>query len=154
MKKLLLLFLLAPIFLSCSDDEVGVDSSMWFLARKAISGENTITGTFCVFKAGDYDPASFKYSFNPQTAWESAEIKTINGETVKSSYINIVLKGDSHGIYKCNTGEYFVVCVIASNNHQGDIWKAKKIIVEKNKATIVEPIFKDTYTLGYIEWEE
>ncbi len=154
MKKILFIIVTVILFVGCSGgEELVVDTQMFFLARSNYSGNNTLTATFCVFKNGDYDPMTFKYSFDIPSAWESAEIKTKSGETVKASYIDIVLDHEGYGSYKCSPGDYYVVAMINSNN-KGIIWKSKKISVTKNKATTIEPIFKNTYASGYFEWDE
>lgn len=151
---LAMLFTLS-LFTCCSkDDEFKPETSMWYVARNTQSGNNKITGTFCFFKDGDYIPASFEYKDNATSVWENATIKTKNGETVKSFFIDIVMKNDpGYGTYECDPGIYYMV-VLVSNNNVEKIWKAHKVHVEKNNIAIIDAIFKDMYTSGYVEWDE
>lgn len=158
MKQILFLLTLlsTTLFTSCSDDdETKVETSVWYYARTQHSGDNKITATFYFFKDGDYNPQTFKEGgFDINSPWTSGEIKTKSGEVVKSFFIGGELKSHKGmGYYNCNPGNYYIVAVISSER-EGIIWKAKKISVKANKITMVTPIFKDTYTSGYIEWDE
>lgn len=156
MKKILFLIVIILGFVSCSSNDDIIDTEMWYIARNTYSGDNKITGTFCFFKDGDYDPTTFEYKINssPSNVWEDASIKTKNGENVKSFFIDIVLKDEKgYGTYKCKPGTYYVVVLVKSKS-SNDIWKASKVNVEKNKVTIFDAVFKDMYTSGYIDWEE
>lgn len=154
MKKILFLIVILLGFVSCSSNDDIIDTEIWYIARNTNSGDNKITGTFCFFKDGDYDPTTFEYKINSSTsnAWEDASIKTKNGDVVKSFFIDIVLKGKiGYGTYKCEPGTYYVVALVKSKSSK-DLWKAIKVNVEKNKVTMFEAVFKDMYESGYVEW--
>lgn len=152
---IILAMLFALSFSSCSkDDEFKPETSIWYIAKNTQNGNNIITGTFCFFKNGDYDPASFKYKGDVSSGWDGASIKTQNGETVKSFFVDVVTKDNpGYGTHECAPGTYYMV-VLVSNKDVEKIWKTHKVYVEKNKITIIEAIFKDMYTSGYIEWDE
>lgn len=158
MKKILLPIIMLPImlFTACSSDEHITDTEIWYIAREDKSGDNKITGTFCFFKDGDYDPTTFEYKINssPSNVWEDASIKTKSGETVRSFFIDIVLKSErGYGVYKCEPGTYYIVALV-KNKSSNDIWKATKVNVEKNKVVVIDAVFKDMYISGYVGWEE
>ncbi len=160
MKKILFLMAILPmmLFVACSSDEDSVtNTEVWYIAKNTNSGSSTITGTFCFFKDGDYDPLTFEYKYysSPSNIWEDASIKKRNGEVVRSFFTDTVLKdGKGYGIYKCDPGVYYVVAVVRSNKSNGTIWKAKRIVVEKNKTQVIDAIFKDMYVDGYTEWDD
>ena len=158
MKKTLFVLVMLPILLltSCSkDDDLIKETQVLYIAKNTYSGDNTITGTFCFFKDGDYDPTTFKYT--PQSEfysdWEDATIKNQKGENIKSFFIGISLKGKGYGTYKCDPGTYYVVALV-KNRSFGRLWKSQKIQVEKNKITRIDAIFGDMSAEGYVEWND
>lgn len=159
MKKILFLIGMLPImlFAACSsaNNESLIDTSILYIARNTNSGSNTITGTFCFFKDGDYDPKTFEYNFHySSNVWENASIKTKSGEIVKSFFIDIVSKDNSnYATYKCEPGIYYMVVLVNSESSE-KIWKAQKIKVEEGKITRIDAIFNNMYTSGYIEWDK
>ncbi|MEF8805317.1 MULTISPECIES: hypothetical protein [Bacteroides] len=158
MKNILFVLVMLPIllFTSCSkDDDLVVETEIWYIARNAYSGDNTITGTFCFFKDGDYDPTTFKYNFSSSSSnvWEDATIKNQKGETIKSFFIGITLRGKGYGTYKCEPGTYYVVALV-KNASSDELWKAQKIQVEKNKVTGIDAIFGNMSAEGYVEWDD
>lgn len=157
MKRILFLMVVALAFAGCNGgEELKIETSIWYYAKTQYSGNNKLTATFCFFKDGDYDPTTFEYKpfSSPSNVWEDATIKTTSGEIVKSFFIDIVLKSDSGtGTYNCSPGNYYVAVMINSND-EGIIWKAEHISVTKNKITMIDPTFKDTYTSGYVNWNE
>ena len=152
MRKTLLVLVMLPILFltSCSkDDDLIIEAQVWYIARNTNSGDNTITGSFFFFKDGDYDPTTFKCD----SFWEDATIKNQKGETIKSFFKDIVLKGEGYGTYKCAPGAYYVV-VLVKNYSFGQLWKSQKIQVEKNKTTKIEAIFGSMSAEGYVEWND
>ena len=145
--------MLSVIGCSNNDDELKVETSIWYIARNTMSGDNKITATFYFFKDGDYDPTTFQYQLNTQSLWESAEIITVSGEKVKSFFIDIVLKGDKGmGVYNCSPGNYYVITSSGSGINMQ--WKAKRITVSENNTSNLEVIFKDENKTGYTEWDK
>lgn len=158
MKKILFLMAMLPmmLFTACSsdDDENIIDTEIWYIARSSQNGNNTITGTFCFFKNGDYDLATFDYKFQTSPVWESATMKTKSGETVKSFFIDIVKKEEgNYGTYKCEPGIYYMV-VLVSNKSSENIWKVQKIKAEEGKVTRIDAIFKNMSASGYTKWDD
>lgn len=150
MKKTLFVLVMLPIllFTSCSkDDDLVIETQVLYIAKNTYSGDNTITGTFFFFKDGDYDPTTFKCD----SYREDATIKNQKGETIKSFFKDIVLKGEGYGTYKCDPGTYYVVALV-KNRSFGQLWKAQKIQVEKNKITRIDAVFGDMSAEGYVEW--
>ena len=80
-----------------------------------------------------------------------ATIKNQKGETIKSFFKDIVLKGEGYGTYKCDPGTYYVVALV-KNRSFGQLWKAQKIQVEKNKITRIDAVFGNMSAEGYVEW--
>lgn len=155
MKQLLSLVLVFMfIFSGCSkDDELKVDTSIWYIARDTSLGHNKITAKFYFFKDNNYDPTTFQYKLNMQSIWESAELTTISGEKVKSFFIDIVLKDDEGmGFYNCQPGNYYVV--ISINEGINMQWKTTRVKVLENKISSFEVIFKDKHKTGYTELDE
>lgn len=95
-----------------------------------------------------------KFNSSPSNVWKDASIKTKSGETVRSFFIDIVLKSErGYGVYKCEPGTYYIVALV-KNKSSNDIWKATKVNVEKNKVVVIDAVFKDMYISGYVGWEE
>ena len=119
------------LFTSCSkDDDLVIETQVLYIAKNTYSGDNTITGTFFFFKDGDYDPTTFKCD----SYREDATIKNQKGETIK-----------------CDPGTYYVVALV-KNRSFGQLWKAQKIQVEKNKITRIDAVFGNMSAEGYVEW--
>lgn len=155
MKKLLLVipFLFTLLFSCDKDDESKVDTQIWYLAETGRSGNDNLNCSFFFFKPGDYDPTTFKEVTDISNIWTSGQIKTNSGETVKSFFIDIVLKKDNkYGTYTCDPGEYYIVAQV--DGEKGPIWMSKSVSVPKNKITILTLLFDDLFKTGYIEWKE
>lgn len=153
--RIILLFIVTTLtFWGCSnDDELKVDTSIWYIARDTSLGDNKLTATFYFFKDDNYDPTTFQYKINTQSLWESAELTTTSGKNVKSFFIDIVLKEDTGmGTYNCQPGNYYVVISIGSGIKMQ--WKTTRVTVLENKISSFEVIFKDKYKTGYTEWDE
>lgn len=84
------------LFTSCSkDDDLVIETQVLYIAKNTYSGDNTITGTFCFFKDGDYDPTTFKYT--PQSEfysdWEDATIKKSKRRKHKIFFYRHIVEG-------------------------------------------------------------
>ena len=153
--RIILLFIVTTLtFWGCSnDDELKVDTSIWYIARDASLGNNKLTATFYFFKDGNYAPTTFLFDRNLQSLREGAELTTTSGEKVKSLFIDFVLNDDKGmGTYNCQPGNYYVVVSIGSGINMQ--WKTRRVTVLENKISIFEVIFKDKYKTGYTEWDE
>lgn len=154
MKKLLLILVPLWLLLSCDkSEELKVDSQILYLAETGGSGNDNLNCSFYFFKTGDYDPTTFKEVTDISNVWTSGQIRTKSGETVKSFFIDIVLKADNkYGIYNCAPGKYYVVAQV--NGEKGYLWMANNVTVSEYKATTINLLFDDLYKTGYVEWKE
>lgn len=151
MKKVLLLIMLVLSLVGCSSNDDAVESGIYYIVRNTNSGDNVITGTFCFFQDGDYDPSTFTYRFSATNPWQGASLKTTDGKTVNSFYIDTVLKDKgSYGTYKLSPGTYYMVTLV-SNASLKDMWKAQKITITEGVITSYAVVFSDMYKEGYVE---
>lgn len=152
MRKIIFLITILVSIFGCSnnDDELKVETSIWYIARNTMLGDNKITATFYFFEDDDYDPTTFLFNLNLQSLKDGAELTTTSGKKVKSFFIDIVLKDDrGMGKYNCSPGSYYVITSIGSGINMQ--WKAKRITVSKNNISNIEVIFKDENKTGYTE---
>lgn len=148
-----LLALLAVVLLAgCAESTAPeIETSIFFLARQK-NGQK-INCTFYIFEQNTYDPTSFDGTLNISEGWSSGKLKTTSGETVRSFFINIVSQNDAvYGSYQLSPGNYYIVA--SYSGLSGTTWMAKPILVIKNKATVIEPVFENLYAVGYVEWNE
>lgn len=156
MKKILVLMMFVSLFIGCSnnEEESVIESAIWYRAKTDNSWSNKLSATFCIFEDGEYDPETFKYSLILEPFKQEAEIKTKSGKIVKPKKIDFVSDSkEGMGIFNCNEGKYYVVTVVDSKKG-GIIWMGKPVQVYEHKETIIEPVFKDLYTTGCIQWNE
>ena len=158
MKKIIYLLLIFPLFISISsngDDEISVDTHINMIARKDISGNNTISAIFYIFKSDNYDPESFS---RVDQFSSIATLKNNQGKVIESIDFKVSNENNGYITYNCAPGNYFIVCCpsgfIPNTILLMNLWKANEIQVDKNKGVAFEVKFKSLYSKGYVRWDE